>query len=105
MNRRERILEAVRAIPAGRVSTYGDVAAAAGLRGAAREVGWALAGLAEDDVPWWRVVNAAGRLSLPPPSCGEQARRLRAEGVEVSDAGRVELRRLRWTPEIDRGPE
>ncbi len=60
-----RIYRVVRHIPKGRVATYGVVARLAGRPGAARTVGWALAALPDDgDVPWWRVVNAAGRISL-----------------------------------------
>ncbi len=80
-------------VPAGRVTTYGDVAAALGLRGAARHVGFALAALpaGDDTVPWHRVVNASGRLALRAdggPSV-EQARRLRKEGIEVTARGHV----------------
>src|SRR5438094_4931299 len=60
-----RIYRIVRHIPRGRVATYGLVARLAGRPGAARTVGWALSALPEDsDVPWWRVLNAAGRISL-----------------------------------------
>ena len=60
-----RIYRVVRHIPKGRVATYGLVARLAGRPGAARTVGWALSALDEDnDVPWWRVINAAGRISL-----------------------------------------
>ena len=60
-----RIHRVVRHIPRGRVATYGVVARLAGRPGAARTVGWALSALADDsDVPWWRVINAAGRISL-----------------------------------------
>jgi len=60
-----RIYRVVRHIPKGRVATYGLVARLAGRPGAARTVGWALSALPEDaDVPWWRVLNAAGRISL-----------------------------------------
>src|SRR5205807_9779273 len=59
-----RIYRIVRHIPRGRVATYGLVARLAGRPGAARTVGWALSALPEDaDVPWWRVLNAAGRTS------------------------------------------
>ena len=62
-----RIYRIVRHIPRGRVATYGLVARLAGRPGAARTVGWALSALPEDsDVPWWRVINAAGRISLAP---------------------------------------
>lgn len=69
----------------GDVVTYGEVAAEAGWPGRARAVGTYLAGSGGAH-PWWRVVNAAGR--LVPGHEDEQARRLRAEGVEVRD-GRV----------------
>lgn len=83
----------VASVPAGAVTTYGDVAAALGLASAARQVGWALAALPAErqDVPWHRVVNAQGQVSRradgrPQP---EQARRLAAEGVLLSKAARV----------------
>jgi methylated-DNA-protein-cysteine methyltransferase-like protein len=89
----ERVYTVVQTIPAGRVATYGDVAACLGRRGVARQVGYALAALPpdRDDVPWHRVVGAGGRLSPrgdggPDP---EQRRRLQAEGVTVSGTGRV----------------
>lgn len=75
----------------GDVMTYGEVAAEAGWPGRARAVGTYLAGSGGAH-PWWRVVNAAGR--LVPGLEDEQARRLRAEGVVVRD-GRVVLDRRR----------
>lgn len=99
MNQRERILAAVREIPAGRVASYGDVARMAGMPRGARQVGWALASLAnseDEETPWWRVVNHEGRFSLPPHGAEEQSRRLRAEGVEVNNSGVVQLSRWRW---------
>lgn len=87
------VWEAVRRVPAGRVTTYGDVAGALGLRSVARQVGWALAALPPGtrDVPWHRVVNARGEVSRRAdggPS-DEQTERLRAEGVDVDARGRV----------------
>lgn len=73
----------------GDVVTYGEVAAEAGAPGAARAVGRILA-RSGSRYPWWRVVNAAGR--LVPGHEEEHARRLRAEGVEVRD-GRVRFGR------------
>lgn len=71
----------------GDVATYGEVAAEAGYPGAARAVGRILA-LGDDDLPWWRVVTATGR--LVPGHEAEHARRLRSEGVRVVD-GHVRL--------------
>ncbi len=91
----------VAAIPAGRVSTYGDVARLAGLPGAARRVGRALRVLPADTrIPWHRVINASGRISLPEGSAGEytQRSRLEAEGIVFSDRKTVCLQRFRWLP-------
>lgn len=86
----ERIWLAVAAIPPGRVSTYGRVAAAAGLPRGARRVGRALGALpAESAIPWHRVINARGVLSLAGRAGQEQRRRLQAEGVHVTDDGRI----------------
>ncbi|MDH4044603.1 MAG: MGMT family protein [Gemmatimonadota bacterium] len=96
--RRGRIYAAVRRIPAGRVATYGQIAALAGLRGQARLVGYALAALDIDtDVPWHRVVNARGAISLPAHDHGAlmQRARLEAEGIEFRD-GRIPLAKWRW---------
>lgn len=85
------IWKAVRAIPRGRVSSYGAVAKRAGLPGRARLVGHALKVAPPDlDLPWHRVVGAGGRIAFPKTSrhFAEQRKRLRAEGVELS-RGRV----------------
>lgn len=74
-----RVLQSLRP---GEVVTYGEVAAEAGFPGAARAVGRILA-TGGDDVPWWRVVTASGR--LVPGHESEHARRLGAEGVAVAD--------------------
>jgi methylated-DNA-protein-cysteine methyltransferase related protein len=79
----------VRAIPAGEVLTYGEVAAEAGRAGAARAVGTIMA-ISDGALPWWRVVASNGR--LVPGHEAEHTRRLRAEGVELRN-GRVAMRR------------
>ena len=87
----EAIWHAVCTIPRGRVSTYGEVARAAGLPGRARQAGFALRVAGDSlDLPWHRVVGAGGRIVFPRASHAhhEQARRLRAEGVRVV-SGRV----------------
>lgn len=76
----------VRAIPPGRVATYGTVGRAAATQGrpigGARTVAWILASLkGRDDTPWHRVVGAGGRILLPDERGALQKRRLRGEGV------------------------
>lgn len=96
-----RILAVVDGIPPGRLATYGQVAAEAGLPGRARLVGRVLAELAPaSDLPWQRVVRSDGTIA-PRPGDGraEQARRLRREGVAVRSGWRVDLTRHRWIPE------
>ena len=78
-----RVEDVVRGLAEGDVVTYGEVAALAGRPGAARGVGAILAGSGDRGLPWWRVVNASGR--LVPGHEHEHARRLRAEGVATSD--------------------
>jgi methylated-DNA-protein-cysteine methyltransferase-like protein len=93
------IYRTIRRIPRGRVTTYGAVARIAGYPGYARQVGYALAALPQETaVPWQRVVNASGRISLSDASGAATTQRLRllAEGVEVDAAGRVSLRRFGW---------
>lgn len=96
------ILDTVRKIPAGRVSSYGEIAARAGLKGRARMVGRVL-GLAPDDhpVPWYRVLKSDGRIAFPIGSGAykEQAKGLRKEGVSVSKTGRVDLAKYGWSRE------
>jgi methylated-DNA-protein-cysteine methyltransferase-like protein len=87
----EKILATVRRIPKGKVVTYGEVAAASGHPGAARQVVWALRSGGKA-VPWHRVLGARGKILLPGESGFEQRVRLRSEGVSLS-GDRVDLAR------------
>jgi methylated-DNA-protein-cysteine methyltransferase-like protein len=84
------IWDIIAQIPRGKVMTYGSVALAAGLPGRARQVGYALRH-APDDLPWFRVLGAGGKIVFPPGSRGyaEQTRRLTNDGVKV-ESGRVD---------------
>lgn len=96
-----RIWQVVALIPPGQVATYGDVALHAGLPRAARRVGRALRGLPEDTrIPWHRVINAQGRISLLPGSASRltQRQRLEHEGVTFAGSGRIDLGKFRWLP-------
>lgn len=86
----ERVRALITSVPAGRVTTYGDVASAAGLS-SARIVGWILR-IDGSDLPWHRVIPASGRPASHLRT--EQLERLRAEGVLAVD-GKVDLRALR----------
>ncbi|HTE17506.1 MAG TPA: methylated-DNA--[protein]-cysteine S-methyltransferase [Armatimonadota bacterium] len=100
MTPRERIYEVARRVPRGRVATYGDVARLTGNPRAAREVGRAMAALPEGaDVPWWRIVNRLGAISCRSHGMEQHAELLRAEGVEVSADGSLDLARYRWDDE------
>jgi len=94
-----RIYAVVRRIPSGRVATYGQVAALAGLAGRARQVGYALHALPEGSpLPWHRVINARGEISprAEPGWEGYQRHLLEEEDVEFDLAGRVDLERFGW---------
>lgn len=86
----ERVRALITAIPAGKVSTYGDIAAAAGLS-SPRIVGWILR-TDGGGLPWHRVVTAAGRVATH--KSDRQLELLRAEGV-LADDGRIPLREHR----------
>ncbi|MFO1433199.1 MAG: MGMT family protein [Candidatus Competibacteraceae bacterium] len=99
----QRIRALVCAIPAGRVATYGQIAALAGLPRRARLVGHALRHLpVRTTVPWHRVINASGTVSFPK---GSESYRLQqalllAEGVEFTGE-QIDLNRFRWRPDLD----
>jgi methylated-DNA-protein-cysteine methyltransferase-like protein len=100
LDRERRILDVLRALDEGEVTTYGDIAEVAGYPKQARLVGRILA-TTDVEVPWWRVVNAAGRIVSGHPD--EQADLLRAEGVvvvdhRVTDAPVGRFRRSRSVP-------
>jgi methylated-DNA-protein-cysteine methyltransferase-like protein len=89
----------VRRIPQGRVATYGHIAALCGKPRAARTVGWALHALPEEtDVPWQRVINVRGEISIGKVGIPPELQRalLEREGVEFDVDGSVDLERWGW---------
>ncbi len=93
------VFAAVCQIPSGRVATYGQVARICGLGRMARQVGYALNALpADSEVPWHRVINARGEISMRSVSGSESVQRLRLEqeGVRFNDGGRVSLSEFGW---------
>lgn len=95
-----RVYELVATVPAGRVITYGEVARLLGRRSGARAVGWALR-QCPADVPWYRVVNVQGRLSVAaryPDGRLMQQALLEEEGVIFDAEGRLNLQEHLWEP-------
>ncbi|MEH0689650.1 MGMT family protein [Vibrio cholerae] len=93
------IFAVIHQIPCGKVSTYGEIAKMAGYPGYARHVGRALGQLPKgSSLPWFRVINSQGKLSLKGEAFERQKNALIEEGIEVSPEGRVRLARYRWQP-------
>ena len=96
----ERIYDMVRRVPYGRVTTYGRIAEL--VRGCtARMVGYAMAALKQNhvpDVPWQRVINAKGKVSIHGDGIGNAMQRalLEEEGVEFDVNGRVDFAFFGW---------
>lgn len=97
----QKVVEIIRAIPPGKVMTYGRIASCAGKSNGARQVSRFLHAMsAKHDLPWHRVINAQGRISLKPSNGYELQRALlESEGIEFSLSGRVDLQKYLWTPD------
>ncbi|WP_095499302.1 MGMT family protein [Paraferrimonas haliotis] len=101
MNKNEKIQYIARLIPSGKVATYGQVADLAGLPNGARMVGRALAAAPEgSQIPWHRIINSQGNISLPKDSNAyrEQMERLRSEGVIITN-GKIKMSEYCWHPD------
>ncbi len=92
----DKIYQTIRLIPRGRVATYGQIAKKAGIGNHARVVGYALNRLPEGTpVPWHRVVNARGMISLR-SSAALQRSLLEHEGVAFDGSNKINLNKFRW---------
>ncbi len=100
----ERVWLLVAKIPKGKVATYGQLAYLLDSPSAARTVGWAMHSTPENlDIPWHRVINSKGRISL---DCGEhdpnlQRVLLEQDGVVFDERGCVDLSTYQWHPDMD----
>ncbi len=95
------VTKIVSLVPKGKVVSYGQVALYLGLPRAARQVGWILNGLeGKTPVPWWRVVNNTGRISIKASrySANEQRALLVAEGIDVNDDLTLDIEKYRFRP-------
>ncbi len=95
----ERVITIIKGIPEGRVATYGQIAILAGSPRAARQVSWILSSSSgKYNLPWHRVVNSKGGISLKEGSGGElQKKMLTDEGVEFDGDGRIDLEKFRMS--------
>lgn len=97
----QRIVKVIQSIPAGKVSSYRDVALAAGFHNGARQTVRVLHSLSQKEhLPWHRVIKVDGHIALPRGGGRElQIALLRSEGVEVSEQDVVDMRRYGWGAE------
>lgn len=97
-----RSIEIIRSIPRGKVATYAQVAGAAGSPLAARQVVRVLHSLSRAErLPWHRVINSGGSISLPQGAgFEEQKALLESEGVRVRGDGRIDMKKHLWVPRL-----
>ena len=96
----QRVVEVIKSIPRGKVATYGQLAAMAGNpRGARQVVRVLVAKSVKEGLPWYRVINGKGTISLTGAGFDEQKALLEAEGVAVDGRGAIDLERYEWGKE------
>lgn len=93
------IFAVIQQIPLGKVTSYGEIAKMSGYPGYARQVGKALGNLPPDSkLPWHRVVNSQGKISLKGEDLQRQRNKLLSENVECSESGKISLKKYQWQP-------
>lgn len=97
----ERVVKIVKLIPKGKVASYGQIAVYLGIPRASRQVGWVLNQNRDKTVPWWRIVNNEGRLSIKGSeySALDQKEKLENEGIRISDKLTFEIEKYRFLPD------
>ncbi len=100
----ERVKALIKKIPRGKVATYGQIAALAGNPRGARQVAWVLHSSSDSaKLPWQRVINSQGTISLPRLEGYEVQRALlEREGVRFGVRERIDLERYQWQPRAKR---
>jgi methylated-DNA-protein-cysteine methyltransferase-like protein len=96
----DKVKKIIKTIPPGRVSTYGQIAAYAGDPRGARQVSWVLySSSRKDDLPWHRVVNSKGQISLRGSGHEMQKALLQQEGIRFDETDTIDLDIYLWQPE------
>lgn len=93
------VIRMIKAIPEGKVATYGQIAKLAGKPHGSRGVSWILSSCTRAyQLPWFRVIGSKGSISIPwgTPGFQKQKRLLSEEGVSVADDGRVDMKTYQW---------
>lgn len=97
----ERVVRLIRSIPRGRVASYGQIAALAGFPAASRQVVRLLHSLSgKEHLPWHRVINSRGTISLTGQDYELQRGLLEDEGIEFGLGDRINLKRFLWRPKV-----
>ncbi|MCK5222323.1 MAG: MGMT family protein [Candidatus Aminicenantes bacterium] len=94
----KKVVSIIKSIPEGKVVTYGQVAFMAGKPNGARQISWILNSMSEkESLPWHRVINSSGKISLPEGfGFEEQMYRLKGEGIEFDRNNRINLKKYLW---------
>jgi len=97
---KDKVYEIVKSIPQGKVVSYGQVALLAGIPRAARQVGWVMSQIKDNTIPWWRVINNKGYISIKSNeySALEQKKHLEDEGVIVTKDFSLDIKKYRYIP-------
>jgi len=104
----KKVIQLIKAIPKGKVATYGQIAKLAGKPHAARGVAWILHSCSESHhLPWHRVIGSKGTISFPQKSKNylEQKKKLLAEGVVFLDSDQIDLNRFQWKKRVSKKPK
>lgn len=94
----KKVVAVIKAVPNGKVATYGLIASLAGNPQAARGVGWLLhSSTHKHRLPWQRIIKSSGHLSFPinSPKFNLQKQKLEAEGIKVIN-GKIDLKKFMW---------
>ncbi len=102
MSFKQNVIQNVIAIPFGCVASYGQIAALAGNPRAARQVGWILNKLDDLTVPWWRVVNNTGKITIKGSAFTptDQVERLLLEGIVFTKDFEIDMKKYRWNSNL-----
>lgn len=101
MDFKEKVIKFVQMVPRGKVASYGQIALYAGSPRAAREVGWLLNGYSDIEIPWWRILNNKGYISIRGNMTADknlQKKLLEAENIEVGEDYTLDIEKYRWQP-------